>query len=254
VTPHLNPHPRRSQVPPFPTAAARRIIEDELGQPVEAVFRSGIEPTAQVVAAASLGQVFKAVLREDGSEVAVKIQRPNILNNVALDMHLLREIAKPAKTFFRLNTDLVGLIDSWGKGFVDELNYLKEAANAEEFTACIAKTPLRDAVMAPPVVRSATTSRVLTTKWIDGDKLDTCSSSDVTQLCSVAMNSYLTMMLEPGMKLHADPHPGNLKRTPEGKLCILDWGLVTSIGPDLQLDYIEHIAHLTSKVRATLPI
>jgi hypothetical protein len=66
------------------------------------------------------------------------------------------------------------------------------------------------------------------------------------------MNTYLTMMLECGI-LHCDPHPGNLKRTPDGRLCILDWGLVTVLQPDLQLAYIEHIAHLTSKDYAKLP-
>jgi predicted unusual protein kinase regulating ubiquinone biosynthesis (AarF/ABC1/UbiB family) len=183
----------------------------------------------------------------------VKVQRPNIVENVALDMHLLRSAAPILRKIGDFNTDLAGVIDDWGKGFVDELNYFKEARNAEAFNRAIVKTPLRDAVFAPPVVSDASARRVLTTKWIDGEKLDNSKSDDIAQLCSVAMNTYLTMMLEMEI-LHCDPHPGNLKRTPEGKLCILDWGLVTTLQPDLQLSYIEHIAHLTSKDYASVPM
>jgi ABC1 atypical kinase-like domain len=185
-------------------------------------------------------------------QVAVKIQRPNILEQVALDMHLLRELSIPLKALFNLNTNVTGVIDDWGVGFVDELDYQKEARNAEVFMEAIEKTPLRDAVFAPPVVPAASSRRVLTTRWIDGEKLDQSSSADVAKLCSVAMNTYLTMMLECSI-LHCDPHPGNLKRTPDGRLCILDWGLVTSLPADLQADYIIHIAHLTSKDYAEVP-
>ena len=122
----------------------------------------------------------------------------------------------------------------------------------------ISKTPLKDAVFAPPVVRQYSSKRVLTTKWIDGEKLDSSSSSDVAALCSVAMNTYLTMMLECSI-LHCDPHPGNLKRTPDGRLCILDWGLVTVLQPDLQLSYqfsyhqcIRNCVCWNSRVYATL--
>jgi predicted unusual protein kinase regulating ubiquinone biosynthesis (AarF/ABC1/UbiB family) len=186
-------------------------------------------------------------------QVAVKVQRPDIIDNVALDMHLLRSGAPIVKKLFNLQTDIVGVIDDWGVGFVNELDYNSEAKNAETFMEAIAKTPLSDAVFAPPVLHEVSTRRVLTTKWIDGEKLDTCTSADITQLCSVAMNTYLTMMLEMSI-LHCDPHPGNLKRTPDGKLCILDWGLVTSLQPDLQLSYIEHIAHLTSRDYANVPM
>jgi len=86
---------------------------------------------------------------------------------------------------------------------------------------------------------------VLTTEWVVGERLETSGAEDVTKLCSVAMNTYLTMMLETGV-LHADPHPGNLLRTPDGRLCILDWGLVTTLDPSFRVAYIEHIAHLVS--------
>ena len=92
------------------------------------------------VAAASLGQVYKATIRdaEGGTrDVAVKVQRPNIMNQVALDMHLIREVAPIIKRTFNLNTDFVGVVDTWGSGFIDELDYIEEALNAKSFTESI---------------------------------------------------------------------------------------------------------------------
>jgi predicted unusual protein kinase regulating ubiquinone biosynthesis (AarF/ABC1/UbiB family) len=186
----------QDQVPAFPTSIAREIIEKELGRPVDSIFS---EFSPQPVAAASLGQVFKAKLKSDGREVAVKVQRPDIMNQIALDMHFLREIAPIAKRTFNLNSDTVGTVDAWGLGFVDELDYIAEAENAEFFTESIKKTPLSGVVFAPPVIEECTTGRVLTTEWVVGERLDRSSNEDVSILCSIAMNSYLTMMLETGI-------------------------------------------------------
>lgn len=238
----------QDQVPPFSTEMSRQIIEDELGRPVDEIFSEFTGP----VAAASLGQVFRARLRDGGKEVAVKVQRPNIMNQIALDMHLLREFAPIAKRYGNLNSDLVGTVDAWGIGFVDELDYIAEAENAEFFSESILNTPLKGVVFAPPIIDDCTTSKVLTSEWVIGERIDKNSKEDVSVLCSVAMNTYLTMMLETGV-LHCDPHPGNILVTPEKKLCILDWGMVTRLNPDLQVTLIEHMAHLTSADYAEIP-
>jgi len=169
---------------------------------------------------------------------------------VALDLHLLRLGAGPLETLLRftgsgLNTDIVGVIDTWGEGFVGELDYRQEAKNGADFQAAIMETPLAGAVFSPPVMEQFSSAKVLTSEWIEGARLDKSTEEDVTKLCSVAMNTYLTMLLQTGV-LHADPHPGNLLRTPDGRLCILDWGLVTSLDKDFHVAYIEHIAHLVS--------
>ena len=239
----------QDQVPPFDSKIALQILEDEWGMSVYDVV-SEISP--EPVAAASLGQVYKAKLKESGQEVAIKVQRPDILEQIALDMHLLRELAPVAKRLFNLNTDTVGTVDAWGLGFVDELDYLSEARNAETFMESIQTTPLSEVVFSPPVVNEFSTEKVLTTEWVNGERLDRSSNEDVTVLCSIAMNSYLTMMLETGL-LHCDPHPGNLLRTKDGILCILDWGMVTRLDSDLQLTLIEHMAHLTSADYAEIP-
>jgi predicted unusual protein kinase regulating ubiquinone biosynthesis (AarF/ABC1/UbiB family) len=99
----------------------------------------------------------------------------------------------------------VGVVDTWGYGFVDELDYIEEAVNAKSFTEGIEQTPLSGVVFAPPIVDELTTRKVLTTEWVVGERLDKSGKEDVSILCSIAMNSYLTMMLETGL-LHCDPH------------------------------------------------
>ena len=253
----------QDQVPPFSTAEAKEIIESELGSPIDELF---VNFPREPIAAASLGQVYRATIRggrrgdeierggggSEKKEVAVKVQRPNIMNQIALDMHLIREAAPFIKRTFNLNTDFVGVVDTWGIGFVDELDYIEEAINAKSFMEGIKSTPLSGVVFSPPVVDELTTRKVLTTEWVVGERLDKSAQSDVSILCSIAMNTYLTMMLETGV-LHCDPHPGNLLRTAEGKLCILDWGMVTRLEPDLQLTLIEHMAHLTSADYEEIP-
>jgi predicted unusual protein kinase regulating ubiquinone biosynthesis (AarF/ABC1/UbiB family) len=240
----------QDQVPPFDTKTATRILEQEWGRPVTDILSSPL--TEVPVAAASLGQVYQATLKETDQQVAIKVQRPDIIEQIALDMHLLREMAPIFKRTFNLNSDTVGTVDAWGSGFVDELDYLQESQNAETFMEAIGKTPLADVVFAPTVLNEYSTGKVLVSEWIDGERLDKSSKSDVTVLCSIAMNTYLTMLLELGL-LHCDPHPGNLLRTPDGRLCILDWGMVTRLSPDLQLTLIEHVAHLTSADYAEIP-
>ena len=195
----------QDQVPPFSSTVAKRMLQEEWGRPIDEVV-SYISP--EPVAAASLGQVYKAKLKKDGTEVAIKVQRPGIMKQIALDMYLLREVAPLAKAAFNLNSDTVGTVDAWGAGFVDELDYLQEARNAEKFTESIQTTPLKNVVFAPPVLSDLSTGKVLTTQWVDGERLDKSASEDVTILCSIAMNTYLTMMLETGL-LHCDPHPGS---------------------------------------------
>ena len=100
------------------------------------------------------------------------------------------------------------------------------------------------AVTAPKVVPELSSRRVLVTEWVDGTRLDLDASPDVPRLCGVAINAYLTMLLDTGV-LHCDPHPGNLLRSKEGKLVILDWGMTQAVPEDLQ--YAAAAARMTSE-------
>jgi predicted unusual protein kinase regulating ubiquinone biosynthesis (AarF/ABC1/UbiB family) len=268
--------------PSFSSKEARKIIEDELNiSSVDDIFEYlSDEP----VASASIGQVYKGKLRKDGMEVAVKVQRPNVLENVALDLYVMRSIIAPLWKKYNLrkqrrqkknspnngdeekdesndnvnindksNTDFVALIDAWGSGFVNELDYRAEAKATKDFTKAMKERGLDSVVFAPEVMDELSSTHVLVTKWVDGERLSTSNEDDVPRLCGIALNTYLTMLLDTGT-LHCDPHPGNLLRTPEGKLCILDWGMVLDVPKDLQLSLLEFIADLKSENYEDVPM
>ena len=241
----------QDKVPPFDDDLARRILERELGP---AASRLSLSSTP--IASASLGQVYKGTWRNDSGEleeVAVKVQRPGALVAISLDVGIIRVFAEPWRRWNNLNSDLEGLVDEWGRRFIAELDYEAEATNGENFaTAMAARSDLGGVVSAAPVFRQASTRRVLTTGWIDGVRLQDSKADDTAQLCAVALTSYLAMLLDLGY-LHADPHPGNLLRTNDGKLCILDWGLVTPVSKDLSTAILRFIAHLVSKDFEAVP-
>ena len=132
-----------------------------------------------------------------------------------------------------------------------ETDYRLEAKNTVEFEKSMQSRGL-DAICAPTVVEDLVRDTVLVTEWVEGTRLDRDASPDVPRLCGVAINAYLTMLLDTGT-LHCDPHPGNLLRTTDGKLCILDWGMTLSVPPALQYGLLEFIAHLNTDDYDAIP-
>ena len=110
----------------------------------------------------------------------------------------MRQLAPAYKKAFSLNSDLVGLVDEWGRGFVDELDYLREATNGKRFLAAMQARGL-DAVTTSEVVDELSSNRILVTKWVDGERLAKSTEDDVGRLCGVALNAYLTMLLDTGL-------------------------------------------------------
>jgi predicted unusual protein kinase regulating ubiquinone biosynthesis (AarF/ABC1/UbiB family) len=212
------------------------------------------------VASASIGQVYKATLL-DGREVAIKVQRPKVLGEIALDLYLLRLITpfqvKLSNAINKMKTEQgdidvgISLVDEWGRGFVAEVDYRLEAYNTKQFTMAMERRGL-NAVTAPTVVDELSGPRVLVTEWVEGTRLDKDASSDVPRLCGVAINAYLTMLLDTGV-LHCDPHPGNLLRTTDGRLCVLDWGMTLEVPKDLQYGLLDFIAHINAEDFESLP-
>ena len=230
------------KVPSFDSRIAFATIEKELGRPVDEVFS---EITPEPVAAASLGQVYKATLRETGETVAVKVQRPAVLETVSLDLYLVREIGLVMRNVPALaqRLDTVSLLDEFAYRFFQELDYLLECRNGERIAEDMAVLPM---VVIPKNFPKYTSRRVHVAEWIDGEKLSQSTADDVGALVNLGVITYLTQLLDGGF-FHADPHPGNMMRTTDGKLAILDFGLMTEITEDQKYGIIEAIAHLINR-------
>eukprot|EP00232_Nephroselmis_pyriformis_P025088 CAMPEP_0182856256 /NCGR_PEP_ID=MMETSP0034_2-20130328/2323_1 /TAXON_ID=156128 /ORGANISM="Nephroselmis pyriformis, Strain CCMP717" /LENGTH=708 /DNA_ID=CAMNT_0024987311 /DNA_START=113 /DNA_END=2235 /DNA_ORIENTATION=- len=225
------------KVPSFDSTLAMQFIEEELGAPWTEFYS---ELTPEPVAAASLGQVYKGRLKT-GEQVAVKVQRPYVLETVTIDLYILRRIGFALRKVDGVNTDIVGLLDEWAERFFEELDYVREGNNATKFAEQM-KDDLPQIVV-PMTYPEFTSRRVLTSGWLDGEKLSQSTADDVGQLVSLGVICYLKQLLDTGF-FHADPHPGNLIRTPDGRLAILDFGLMTEVDDDIKYGMIEAISHL----------
>jgi aarF domain-containing kinase len=227
------------KVPCFPNELAMRTIEEELGRSPAALFST---MSADPVAAASLGQVYRAKLRATGDEVAVKVQRPFVLETVSLDLYLVRKFGMFLRNFPDISSriDLVSLLDEFAQNFYQELDYQNECRNGLKIADDMRKLPM---VVIPKNYPDYTSRRVHTAQWVDGEKLSQSVANDVGALVNLGVITYLTQLLDTGF-FHADPHPGNMLRTPDGKLVILDFGLMTKITDDQKYGMIEAIAHL----------
>ncbi|KAL3694793.1 hypothetical protein R1sor_008444 [Riccia sorocarpa] len=226
------------KVPSFPNDLAMALIEEELGKPWTEIYS---ELSESPIAAASLGQVYKGRLRETGEIVAVKVQRPYVLETVTVDLFVIRRLGVALRRFPQIATDVVGLVDEWAARFFEELDYVNEGSNGTRFAEQM-KVDLPQVVVAK-TFHKYTSRRVLTTEWIEGEKLSQSTASDVGDLVNVGVICYLKQLLDTGF-FHADPHPGNLIRTPDGKLAILDFGLMTQITDTQKYGMIEAISHL----------
>ncbi|GIL56849.1 hypothetical protein Vafri_12157 [Volvox africanus] len=263
----------QDRIPPFPDTAAMAVLESELGVPPSAIFSS---LSASPVAAASLGQVYRGSLRPElgGGEVAVKVQRPRVAQMIAQDVYILRILAGWLRKARRLNTDLPALVDEWASSLFRELNYRTEAANARRFKELFSHLPQ---VYVPYIYDEYTTAKILTMEWIEGERLRTAGSSvserapassnnasatrgsrrsigplsdsqrlEDLALVEVGVRCSLEQMLEEGF-YHADPHPGNLLRTPDGRLAYLDFGMMGQIDERTRNALMTATLHLVNR-------
>jgi predicted unusual protein kinase regulating ubiquinone biosynthesis (AarF/ABC1/UbiB family) len=216
---------------PFPFADVEQIVQEELGVRMSRLF-SAFED--KPIAAASLGQVHRARLR-DGREVAVKVQRPGVRRELADDLEVLGELTD----FFDAHSESARryaareAFEQFRRALVAELDYRREAANLSKLAEILRDD---DHIVVPSPYDDLTTGKVLTMEYIEGRKVTEMTAlarvdADYTPLADHLFASYLRQILDAGF-FHADPHPGNLLITPDQRLAMLDVGMVGRLSPD----------------------
>jgi predicted unusual protein kinase regulating ubiquinone biosynthesis (AarF/ABC1/UbiB family) len=228
----------QDEVEPFGFAEVEKIVSSELGVRMSKAFATFED---QPMAAASLGQVHRATLR-DGRAVAVKVQRPGIREQMVEDLEAIEDIAE----FFDKHTELgrryefCQMLEQFRRSLLQELDYRLEATNLttireqlRSFTHIVVPAPIAD----------YTTSRVLTMEFVPGKKITELSplvqmDFDGAALAEELFRAYLEQILVHGF-FHADPHPGNVFITPDHRIALLDLGMVGRILPKLQENLMQ---------------
>jgi ubiquinone biosynthesis protein len=223
----------QDDVDPFPFEDVERIVQEELGVRLSKAFD---EFDPQPIAAASLGQVHRAVLR-GGRAVAVKVQRPGIRERVQADLASLEEMATLVERFTSAskNIDAARLLDEFRRSLMAELDYREEAQN---LIALARQLEAFDRIVVPLPIADYSTSRVLTMDFISGVKITAVSPVEWTEIDGGALaedlfRAYLQQILVDGT-FHADPHPGNVFLTTDHRIALLDLGMVGRLSSTMQ--------------------
>jgi predicted unusual protein kinase regulating ubiquinone biosynthesis (AarF/ABC1/UbiB family) len=228
----------QDHVEPFSFGDIENIVEEELSARLSKAFR---EFESVPLAAASLGQVHRAILR-DGREVAVKVQRPGIRKQIGGDLQALSDLAIFADkhTQFGRRHRLTGILEQFRTALVHELDYEREADNLSVVGANLRE--FRHLVVAQPV-RDYTTRAVLTMTYVQGHKITDLSplvrlEAEGSLLANELFRAYLKQVLVDGL-FHADPHPGNVFLTDDRRIALLDLGMVGRVTPGMQQSLIK---------------
>jgi predicted unusual protein kinase regulating ubiquinone biosynthesis (AarF/ABC1/UbiB family) len=220
----------QDQIEPFPYEEVDRIVSGELGVRISKAF-ADFDP--QPLAAASLAQVHRANMR-DGRAVVVKVQRPNIREQIVEDLEALGQIAEflDAHTELGQRYDFGNMLQGLRSSLLRELDFKLEANNLITFRENLREF---DRIVIPEPVENFCTSRVLTMEYISGKKITDLSplrlmEIDGPGLARELFRAYLKQILLDGF-IHADPHPGNIFLTDDDEIALLDLGMVARLLP-----------------------
>lgn len=226
----------QDQVPPFSFVDVARIIQEELGAPVSDIFRVFDEVP---IAAASIGQVHRAVLFT-GEDVAVKIQRPDIISVIETDLEILMDLATLAehRLEWAARYQVTEIIEEFARALRAELDYTIEARHAER----IAKQFSRDEqVHIPSIFWDYTSKRILTMEYVEGTKLNDFPvletlGYDRKALAKIIIRAIFQQVLIEGF-FHGDPHPGNILALADNVISFIDFGMVGRLTPDMKANF-----------------
>lgn len=234
----------QDDVEPFPFEQVEAIVQTELGGKLSKLFaRFDKRP----LAAASLGQVHRATLR-DGREVAVKVQRPNIRKKILSDLDALGEVVDSVARYTEMGRRYAvdGLLREFRSTLIQELDYRSEAANLERLKQILTGY---DRIVVPAPIADYSTSRVLTMDFVGGVSIKSAGALrrielDGEALAADLLRAYLDQVLRHGF-FHADPHPGNIMIADDGRIALLDLGMVARIGPEMRQQLIKLLIAIT---------
>ncbi len=213
----------QDHVQPASRESVSVLLEGELDEPPEQVF---VNFDWQPIAAASIGQVYRAAL-PDGSPVVVKVIRPGIEESVDVDLSVLSELGRVVETRTSWGADyhVMDLVDEFSTRLREELDFRVEAKNARAIAASL---PTGSRISIPEVYEDLSTSRVLVMEWLDGSSVRDVAWGDAraaerTKIADLLLRTFLEQMLQEGV-FHADPHPGNVMLLRDGRLALIDFG------------------------------
>ena len=223
----------QDNVPPFEFSEAKKVIEREFEEKIEDIFRTFDQ---EQIAAASIGQVYRATLYQ-GEKVVVKVMRPGIETIIETDIAILLSMARFAEKHIKESKffNPVGFIDEFSRIIRHEIDYTHEAQNAERFYFNFQGS---ETVNIPKMYWEYSTKHVLCQEFSEGIRISDiqkleAAGLDKKKISTDLANAFLKMIFEDGF-YHADPHPGNILVSPEGKIIFLDFGMAGHIDPGLR--------------------